>query len=155
MADEDAEVPTTRGVWPWFPTNQGGVRRSEVTSFEVERTDGDFKGGHKSAFTIRLVGPNLGEDVKLRPMFFGPQELCEWVDMVFPGASFTLMPPSVVTEAPDWVEPEVPAAPEGVRFATGNQVAGAIRTIGDGLAGGNSYEPNQGYHPPPGVTVAI
>ena len=132
MADEDA---TTGGVWPWFPTHGGGVRRSEVTSFAVERVDGEFKGGHGQAFTVTLIGPNLGEDVKLRPMFFDPQELCTWVDMVFPGAAFTLLPPAVVTEAPDWVEP---AAPEGVRFAFGHKPADAIRTIGDGLASGNS-----------------
>lgn len=156
MADDVAPAGTG-GVWLWFPTNKGGVRRSEVTSFEVERTDGEFKGGHRSSFTIRLFGPNLGDGVTMRPLFFGPQQLCEWVDMVFPGAAFSLLPPPVVLEAPDWEAPEQPALAAGVRAVGhfGHGPADAIRVIGGGLAGGNSYEPAQGYHPPPGVTVAI
>ncbi|MEO6501052.1 MAG: hypothetical protein ABIQ09_03990 [Jatrophihabitantaceae bacterium] len=136
-------------AWTWFPTPGGGVRREDVSSFSLERTDGDFKGGWTSMWTIQLHGPAIGEGVRLRPVFFDPAEVCGWVDNVFPGAAFTLLPPPVITEAPGWSAPE-PAAVRAVG-AFGHGSADAIRTIGDGLSGGNAYEPDQGYRPPPGA----
>lgn len=155
----EQDKPINAGVWLWFPTHKGGVRRAQVESFVVERVDGDFKDGARSMWSIRLLGPTLEEGVMLRPRFTDPLELCQWIDRVFPGASFELLPPPVITESPDWVSTaaEREGAPEGIRGITafGHRPSDAIREIGDGLSGGNAYEPPQGYKPPPGVVVAI
>lgn len=151
MSDTEVEHDLRR-AWTWFPTADGAVARSAVLSFSLERIDGEFKGGHASQWTVTLHGPELGDGVVLRPRFHDPHELCAWIDLVFPGASFALLPPGVVAESPDWVPPADPL-PEGVRAVGqfGSGTADAIREIGDGLAGGNAYEPDQGYRPPPGA----
>lgn len=154
--DQDNEQVRPRRVaieWSWLPTLEGALRREEVTSFTVKRIDGDFKGGHKSLWSIYVITAAHDEPVRLRPHFFDPVELCIWVDRVFPGSAFELLPPSVITDAP-----QLKAASEGQEtrnLFAGGKPSDAIRIIGDGLAGGNDYEPPQGYHPPPGTHVAI
>lgn len=147
MTPENGAEP--QRAWTWFPTPEGGVRREDVRSFSLERVDGDFKDGRTSRWTIQLHGASLDEGVRLRPVFFDPAELCEWIDQVFPGAAFTALPPSVITDAPGWSAPE----PVAVRAAGpfGHGTTDAIRVIGNGLMGGNAYEPDQGYRPPPGA----
>lgn len=156
---QQEDKPTSQGVWLWFPTHEGGVRRTAVESFAVERVDGEFRGGAHSMWTIRLLGATLGDGVMLRPTFDNPVEVCQWVDRVFPGSSFELLPPRVITDSPDWVSPSVEGklGPEASRAVGpfGHRISDAIREIGDGLSGGNAYEPPQGYIPPPGVVVAI
>lgn len=141
--------------WAWLPTSGGAVHRDTVTSFDVERTDGDFKGGSRSMWLVRVFVAYAEEPTTLRLQFFDASELCDWVDKVFSGAAFTLIPPAVVTESPDWVEPEAP--PQGARaLFYGGSIKDAIREVGDGLAGGDSYTPPQGYRPPPGASpIAI
>jgi hypothetical protein len=149
MTDDgvDGGEQEARRAWTWFPTPAGAVRRDRVRDISLERVDGDFEGGHTSMWFVRLHGEGLADDERLRPTFFDADELCRWIDEVFPGAAFALLPPSVVTDAPGWAPP---AEPE-VRFLGGHRLSDAIRTIGDGLAGGNAYEPDQGYRPPPGA----
>lgn len=134
--------------WPWLPISDGALRRDLVNSVRLERTDGDFKGGYKSMWTIVVTTALHGDGLPLRPVFFDAVELCKWVDLVFPGAAFGLLPPRVVTDSP---ESAATFEGEGKRYAYGSKITDAIRTIGDGLAGGNQYEPAQGYRPPPGA----
>ena len=138
----------------WLPTHDGAIHRGTVTRFHVERVDGGFTGGAKSAWTIHVSTTSTPEPVALRLLFTDIDLLCEFVDTVFPGAAFTVLPPGVVTDSPDH-RPADHTGP-GVRFAvsgggTGANVAGAIRAILGQLGGGNAYEPDQGYHPPPGA----
>jgi len=124
-----------------------------VTSFRVERTDGDFKGGHKAMWHVFVTTLGLDEPVRLRPSFFEAVELCWFVDQVFPGSAFTLMPPDVVSDGPDTLpESQLDARP---RFIDSKQLADIIRSIGEGMGGGDAYVPPQGYRPPPGTHVAI
>lgn len=125
----------------WLPTMDGGaLRRSTVTSFRVERLDGEFKSGSKSSWTIRVQTAQSDDPVSLRPIFLSAAELCEFVDAVFPGAVFTLLPPNAVTESPDW---EPPTAPEGVRQLgpTATQAAAAINQIIEAALAGDAYTP--------------
>lgn len=118
-------------------------------SLSVERSDGDFEDGHKSIFFLHVRTAPDAEPVTLRPYFFDIQELNAWVDKVFPGASFGLLPPKVLTATQS-----SPARPLGDGpWGTGTGVSGAIRVIGDGMASGNEYEPPHGP-PPPGGPVA-
>jgi hypothetical protein len=126
--------------WPWLPTLDGAIRRGLVTSFTVERIDGDFKGGHKSLWTIHVKTAVQSEAVQLRPVFSDADELCSWVDLVFPGSAFALLEPSVVTG-----DSHPAVSSEGGHRRYGfKDIADAIRALGDGLAGGNAYEPEHG-----------
>ena len=135
-------------AWTWLPTSNGALHRSRVIALVVERVDGAFKEGATSMWTLYVRTIDEAEAVPLRPHFVDAAELCAWVDRVFPGAAFTLLPPAVVAEAASYAPPE---AGDDLRLAFGSKATDAIRVIGNGLAGGNSYEPDQGYRPPPGA----
>jgi hypothetical protein len=81
----------------FLPTHDGGLRAAEVQSFRVEVTKGEFKGGSDRAYTVTVTVAH-GEEVGLRPMFLDREELCRWLDLVFPGSAFTTAPPRLLTD---------------------------------------------------------
>lgn len=151
----DAWVP-----WTWLPTSSGAVRRSLVLSMYVERQDGEFEEGATSIWFVHVHTAVDEEPIRLRPVFYDASELRWWVDQVFPGACFGLLPPDVASET----EAEVSAPNEAFLAARwvpdagpgpGGRLAAQIRAIGEGMYGGDAYTPPQGYRPPPGVHIPI
>lgn len=121
----------------FLPTINGAIRRDLVTSVRFERIEGDFKGGATNSWRVVVTVEGVEDPVSLRPLFFDPSEFARFVDQAFPGAYFALLPPLDL-------EGHLGASvPEGARAAGGTGTADAIRTVGDGLAGGNPYEPFQ------------
>lgn len=139
MTEDIAPVPdAAEGRYCTFlPTIDGAIRRDLVTSVRIERIDGDFKGGATSSWRVVVTAEGADDPISLRPLFFNPSEFARFVDQAFPGAYFALLPP---LELEGHLETSVP---ESARAAGGTGTADAIRTVGDGLAGGNAYEPFQ------------
>jgi hypothetical protein len=134
--------------WSWLPISDGALRRDLVTSFAVKRIDGPFKEGHTSLWTIEVTTAVHDEPVALRLQFFDHRELCDWVDQVFPGAVFSLLPPRIVEESESFQLQDAPQG-ESVRGLDAKSLAQVLRDIGNGMAGGAAYEPLHG-NPPPG-----
>ena len=105
----------------------------------VERVDGQFKNGATSSWTIVVTTVSGEEPITLRPLFFDATELASFVDQTFPGACFSLLPPTSIAEAMPQHE-----ATEGVRAISGQDMAEIIRTIGEGMGQGDAYEPFSG-----------
>ena len=154
-----APIDAVSVPWTWLPTVDGALRRSEVLSVHIERQDGNFKNQATSMWTVHVRTSIEAEPIRLRPVFFDGAELRWWMDRVFPGACFEILPPDLVPDETEHVEPE------GVLLATrwvgtpvpgpGGRLGSQLRGIGDGMIRGDSYVPPQGYRPPPGVHVAI
>jgi hypothetical protein len=135
--------------WAWLPTLNGALRRELVTAVTVQRIDGDFKGGYKAMWTLHVNVSSQTELVELRPHFFEASELTSWIDRVFPGASFGLLAPKVISEGP---QRSVPVEDTQVMYVSGATIANAIREIGEGLAGGDDgYQIDAARHPLPGA----
>lgn len=138
------EVASPPRAWSWLPTLDGALRRDAVWSVSVERFDGEFEdGNHLWAVEVKTA-PDA-EPVRLRPNFFDADELSWFVDQVFPGAAFSLLPPDALAEASGT------GGPDKKRKLSGRDAATIIRTIGEGLGRGDAYVPDQGYRPPPGA----
>src|SRR5262245_14973518 len=100
LGDRSAELPKAGQDWTWLPSADVAVRRERVRSMTVERLDGAFKGGYKCMWLVRVTIEGEADPVVLRPRFFHPADLSDWVDAVFPGAVFGALPPAVLREAP-------------------------------------------------------
>lgn len=81
----------------FLPTHQGGLRADAVQTYRVEVTAGQYKGGQDRAYTVTVTVAD-GEEVALRPLFLDRDELCRWLDLVFPGSAFTTSPPRFLTD---------------------------------------------------------
>jgi hypothetical protein len=143
---EENQAPTTGRWLRWLPTSDGAVRHDRVSAVSIDRIDGEFEGGSGHVWLINVTVDGREDPVTLRPQFTDAAELVEFVDSVFPGAFFRELPPNVIAET---------LAGTGQRREAQGQVSGAIRQILGQLSGGNSYEPNQGYRPPPGAAPQI
>lgn len=150
MSDEPGETTVSyvgKGrYWSWLPTINGAIRRDSVISMAVESIEGAFKDGATTMWRVSVRTTFNDEPVTLRPQFFDPLELVQWVDQVFLGACFTLLPPDDIEKKLRATDDE--GAPEAVRNilppGRGSTTATIIRTIGEGLGGGDSYEPFTG-----------
>jgi hypothetical protein len=133
------EVESNSGrYWGWLPTANGAIRRDSVTSMRIERVDGQFQGGATSSWTIVVTTTASSDEISLRPLFLDPIGLATFVDLAFPGAAFELLPPSDIAAVLPQEEGD-----EGMRFLSdrGAHLADIIRSIGEGLGGGDAYEP--------------
>jgi hypothetical protein len=141
----DSDTPPDQASRPapqvmWLPTAEGGgVRRATVHSFTVARVDGKFQGGSRSSWTITVHTTARDEPVPLRPVFLDAEQLCAFVDAVFPGAAYALLPPAVVTDSPDWDAAALAQA--RALGPTATQAAAAIKMIIEGALGGDTYTP--------------
>lgn len=143
--DESVETTMERPIpryLTFLPTHNGGVRRDLVQSFEIETIDGSFKGGATAAWIIRMVVDGVSEPINLRPVFLDSELLIEFIDNVFPGASFDLLPPEGLR--PEGAEVQEEPGVRRLGVAHGIAVAGQIRDIGRGFGAGDAYEPFKG-----------
>lgn len=137
---ENETQPGGSGHLPlsWLPTmDGGGLLRASVRSFAVTRVDGEFQDGSKSSWTVQVNTTWSDEPVTLRPIFLNAADLCEFVDAVFPGAVYRLLPPDVVTESPDWKL----QADQRNFGPTARQAAAAIKYIIETALSGDAYTP--------------
>jgi hypothetical protein len=153
VAGDHVERTVVQPPWPWLPTEDGAIRRESVLSVHVERHDGSVRDGAETVWRVFVRTSHGGVPVLLRPTFPEPGLLRWWMDRVFPGACFEILPPDAVV-GPGGENSEN-LRPLSVPPGIGSRVATQIRQIGEGLMGGDAYTPPQGYRPPPGTHVAI
>ena len=145
--EEDRSYIGAGRYWDWLPTHEGAVRRSAIETMRVQRIEGSFENGSTFAWIVQVFTNGSSDPISLRPVFLDADLLCEWVDKVFLGTCLSLIPNRELEEAIAAQRQNVGQA----LSARGTRVAGAIRTVSDGLLAAAPYEPVHGGVPDPKV----